>query len=518
MDNEMKEKKICENVECQYENEVNTKFCVKCGEPFTGAVTTPSPWGPAKISSSEVCAHENNGNGKFCVKCGEPFENELEAPIVVKNDEPKVSNQEPPVNKKNSSPFLNKKLAIILGALLVLLSGGYWILNKTFSNKDSLIATFEEVVGSEDVDKFYEALTINDASDLEKKAYKQYLKEHDLSQMANALIKSINGLQKSDELLTQVSTEESQVSQFKVIKTKKFGVFHSYKILPIKFTLVAESNSDSIKVSIDGQNKQLSPDKNLSMGEYLPGEYPYTLKWETDFGSVKVERSVDILPSKTTVLDGNLPMAEVYLNDELYDEWNYLINGKQIDLDKYLVDGRLDVPEDGKFKLVATFKDDGVLYESEPVNIKGNTNPEFSFPTYEKKLEFEANKQSEEREKMQAKQVAESEISSLIQDYLTIYSSGYLDALNTVISTDSAFYDQQTKYLQNLLNKNVQSEINDYKIVSITDNGGGSYVVTVDETYTINKPDASPKEVKQKSIYTVKLIGGQYFITGLKLG
>ncbi|WP_332645986.1 TcaA NTF2-like domain-containing protein [Lysinibacillus sp. 54212] len=514
----MKEKKICENNACQYENDANTNFCVQCGALFTTNGASTSTPVPATLLGTEVCEHENNGNGKFCIKCGEPFVNDLEPSATATNHEPKGSDQVPPIQKKKSPSFLNKKLLIMLGALLVVLFGSYWILEKTFSNKDSLIATLEQVVVSDDADKFYEALTINDASDVEKKAYKQYLKENDVSEIANTLVKSISVLHESDQLLTQVATEDSEVDQFKVIKIKKFGLFNSYEIQPIKFKVFAETNSNAIEVSIDGQNKRLSTDESVSISKYLPGKYPYTVLWETEIGSVTVERQVDIWPSESNVLDGSLPMYEVDLIDGPYDEWNYLINGKQLNLKKYIVDGRFVVPEGVEFKLVATFKENGVLYESEPVQINGSAYPEFSFLKYEQKLELEAAKQELEREKEYAKQVAESEISSLIQNYLTIYSYGYVDALNTVISTDSAFYAQQAKYLQSLLDKNTQAEIDEYDIVSVQENGGGSYTVTVDELYTIIKPDANPKEVKQKSIYTVKLIDGEYLITGLKLG
>lgn len=511
----MIEKKICENNACQHENDANTKFCVKCGEPFT--TTAPSATPAPTLLEPEVCEHVNNGNGKFCVKCGEPFVNDLEPSETVTNYETKVSEQVAPIQKKKSPSFLNKKLAIILGALLIVLAGSYWILEKTFSNKDSLITTLEQVVVSDDANKFYEALTI-DASDAEKKAYKEYLKESDVSEIANTLVKSISVLHESNQLLAQAATEDSEVDQFKIVKTKKFGVFKSYEIQPVKFKVFAETNSDAIEVSLNGQNKKLSTDESVSIGEYLPGKYTYAVLWETEIDSVKEERQVEIWPSESYVLDGNLSMYEVDLIDGPYDAWNYLINGKQLDLKKYAVDGRLVVPEGVEFKLVATFKEGGVLYESEPVEITGSTYPDFNFPTYEQKLEMEAAKQEAEREREYAKQEAEAGIRSLIGEYLRIYSYGYVEDLHTVISTDSAFYAQQTKYLQGLNDKNIQAEISDYDIVSVQEKSGGSYTVTVDERYMIYNPDANPKEVKQKSIYSVKFINGNFYITGLKLG
>ena len=512
----MNEKIICKNNACQFENDANTKFCVKCGEPFTTNIAyTPAP---AARLEPKVCEHVNNGNGKFCVKCGEPFVNDSEPIDTATNYESEVSDQVPPIQKKKSPSFLNKKMVIILGVLFVLLSGSYWFLEKTFSNKDSLIATLEQVIVSGDADKFYKALTIGDASDVEKKAYKKYLKENDVSEIADSLTKSISVLHESDLLLTKAAMADSEVDQFKIVKTKKFGLFKSYEIQPIKFKVFAETNSNAIELSMDGQNKQLLTDESINIGEYLPGTYPYSVSWETEIGSVKEERQIEVLPSESNVLDGSLSMYEVDLIDGPYEAWNYLINGKQLDLKKYAVGGRLVVPEGVEFKLLATFKEDDVLYESEPVEIAGSTYPEFNFPKYEQKLEMEAAEQEAEREREYAKQENELKIASLIDDYLTIYSYGYVDDLDTVISTSSAFYEQQTKYLQDLIDKDIQTEIGDYNIASLKENSSGSYTITVDELYTIYKPNADPKEVKQKSIYTVTLINGNYYITGFKLG
>lgn len=203
--------------------------------------------------------------------------------------------------------------------------------------------------------------------------------------------------------------------------------------------------------------------------------------------------------------------------DGPYEEWNYLINGKQLDLKKYVVDGRLVVPEGVALELVATFKEDGVLYESEPVEIKNSSYPDLKFVKYEQKLEMKTAQLEAEREQEDAKLEVEFEVESLINEYLSIYSSGYVDALDTFISTSSAFYEQQKKYLQGLLEKDIRVEIGDYIIESLKETSSGSYTVTVDELYTIYKPNVSPNEVKQKSIYTVKLMNGDYYITSLKL-
>lgn len=232
----MNEKKICENNACQYENDANTKFCIKCGDPCTTDVASTHTQAPvAELFEPKVCEHVHNGNGNFCVKCGERFVNDSEPSAMAINYETEVSEQVLSVQKKKTPSFLNKKLAIILGTFVIVIAGSWWYLEKTFSNKNSLITTLEQVVVSDDAEKFYEALTIGDASNVEKKAYKEYLKENDVSQIANTLVKLISVLHESDLLLTKAAMEDSEVDQFKIVKTKKFGVFQSYEIQPIKF-------------------------------------------------------------------------------------------------------------------------------------------------------------------------------------------------------------------------------------------------------------------------------------------
>lgn len=124
----------------------------------------------------------------------------------------------------------------------------------------------------------------------------------------------------SDLLLTKAAMEDSEVDQFKIVKTKKFGVFQSYEIQPIKFKVFAEINSNEIEVIMEGELKQLTTDKIINVGKYLPGTYPYTVSWNTELGSIKEDRQLEIWPSESNILDGSLSMYEVDLIDGPYEE------------------------------------------------------------------------------------------------------------------------------------------------------------------------------------------------------
>lgn len=496
----MTQMKICEI--CQYENEMYTKFCVNCGQPFANNSESVSFGNEVQVKP-EVCDHTNNGSGNFCVKCGKPFLNneELVTPIkqVTTDESSPVQRQKPPSTK-------NKILVIVFGGLLILLAVSWWILEKTVSNKDELIATLEQVVTSDDVDKFYDVLSVEDVSNAEEKAYKQYLEEKGVSEIANELVKSVNTLHGSDELIIQASTKDVETDQFNIVKSKKFGLFQFYTIKPVKYKLLAETNDDSVELNFVDENKKLSTKKAIKIGEYLPGNYTYSIAWKNEIGSVEEEREFYVWPSKENVLEATFHYYEVDLTGGYYDEWDYITNGKPIDR-KLINDGRILVPEGLEFTLKATFEEEGVVYESEDVKITDSIYLTYSFPEYDEKLKNDY-----------IKETAEFDIASLIDDYLYIYSNGDVAGLSSVISMDSAFYKEQTEYLQNLVNKNIEAVINDYEIIDRKENDDNSYTVTVNESYMIYKPDAETNVVNQKSIYTVKLIGSQYYITAFKLG
>ncbi|MEG0260518.1 MAG: hypothetical protein RR651_11655 [Lysinibacillus sp.] len=494
--------KICEA--CLHENVVDTKFCVQCGQPLANNSTFVSFEKEVKVEP-KVCEHVNNGSGKFCIKCGEPFSNyEEPAPVVpitqVNTDELA------PVKKQKLPSTKNKKLVIILGVLLIVSAASWWILEKTLSNKADLIATLEHVVVSDDVDKFYDVLAVEDISDTEKKAYKQYLEENNIGEIANELVKSVNTLHGSDELVAQASTKDTETNQFNIVKSKKFGLFQSYTIKPVKYKVLVETYDNAVELNFGDENKKLSTEKPVNIGEYLPGNYTYSIAWKHEIGSVEEDLEFYVWPSEENVLEAKFDYYEVDLTGGYYDEWDYLANGKPIDT-KLINDGRILVPKGVEFKLKATLEEDGVVYESEEVKITDSIYLTLSFPKYDEKLKNDY-----------LKETTEIDIASLIHDYLNIYSNGDVARLSSVISTDSAFYKDQSKYLQSLVDQNIESVINHFEIVDTKENSENSYTVTVNESYMLSKPDAEPNVVNQKSIYTVKLIGSQYYITSLKLG
>lgn len=496
---------ICTNSLCLYENDKDSKFCVKCGEPFTSI----APSSPPLSANATVCKHETNG-GKFCVKCGQLVVAVQEPTNVLPTTEGIKSKRVPSAQNEKKKPTLPKIMLISLGALVVLLAAGYWILGKTISNKDDIISSLVQVAKSEDSVRFSEILTYSNGEETdEERAYSEYLEGIDISEMANLLAKSIKNLDASDQASLKVGLEGEGIKQFKIVKTKKIGLFPYYEIQPIKFKVFATANNSNMSIVFNNNETIMLKGEKVEIGEFLPGPYKYSISWKSDIDSILEERQFYVYPSEENELEAYLESFAIHLyNEPGLQDWTYYVNGKEVNMETDLIEERLVVPNGVKLKLSASFKEDGVVYKSNEVELsQNNTYFELEFPEYTAKVASEAEKANREEE-----------IHYLIDRYLTIYSNGDVGLLHLVISSNSNFYKQQTQYLQSLLNKSTSAIIDDYHITSIQESGSNTYIVTVNETYTILKPDETAKEVSQKSIYTVKQIGGSYYITDLKLG
>ncbi|MBD3108843.1 hypothetical protein IEO70_10750 [Bacillus sp. AGMB 02131] len=463
----MIEKKLCQNPACQQENGVNSKFCLKCGHKFTQSTQ--------HVSQKELL-QKNISSIKALVK-------EIKVPS-----------------------FINRKILILTGAIVALVLITVIVLGMTSSNKSEILDTLERVTVSGDVDNLYDIFTIDEVTELEEQVYKDYLENNDVGLTANSLVEAIEYLHESDQALVYASSQYSYADEFKVTMTKKLGIFKSYEIQPIKYEVTAVANEDDIELVFDEQDISLSTDSEIVIGEYLPGKYPYTLFWENLLGSTKEEREVYVAPTELNELDGRVSYYKVALENDEFPELDYYINGEKKDTTNYVEDGMLLVPEGADFELTASFEEDGVLYESETLLIDGSSYYTFEFPKYNENIQAES-----------AKQNAYKYIDSLINSYLSIYTSGDIGNLSTVISEDAPFLKEQTKYLQGLIEKDIQLAINHFEILNMTEIRTGSYTVSVRESYTIQKPNKSAEEMIQESIYGVDIIDGVFYITSLKL-
>lgn len=112
---------------------------------------------------------------------------------------------------------------------------------------------------------------------------------------------------------------------------------------------------------------------------------------------------------------------------------------------------------------------------------------------------------------------ARDQISYLIYSYLEAYTSGDISSLEYYVHPSTLFYSEQLNYMNSLNAQGVVVELIDYTINSIEQIAVNKYQVTVDEFYTIDKPQKGFSDTTQTSLYTIELINGEFYITALAL-
>ncbi|WP_102272126.1 TcaA NTF2-like domain-containing protein [Cytobacillus massiliigabonensis] len=112
---------------------------------------------------------------------------------------------------------------------------------------------------------------------------------------------------------------------------------------------------------------------------------------------------------------------------------------------------------------------------------------------------------------------ARDQIGYLIMYYLQTYTDGDTASLGNYIYPSSAFYSEQENYMESLNSRGIVLDLIDYELISIEQIADKKYEVNADEYYTIDHPEKGLSDTKQTSKYTVELIDGEFYITGVEL-
>ncbi len=110
----------------------------------------------------------------------------------------------------------------------------------------------------------------------------------------------------------------------------------------------------------------------------------------------------------------------------------------------------------------------------------------------------------------------------LMDEYISNFhyavNSGNAYYIQKYIDPASAFYKEQTNFVENTYDKDIKEDLVDYKIDSINNSADGVYTVNCTEVYTIYSGDDYEGKTKTfKNSYTVKRIKDEFFITGVKV-
>lgn len=112
---------------------------------------------------------------------------------------------------------------------------------------------------------------------------------------------------------------------------------------------------------------------------------------------------------------------------------------------------------------------------------------------------------------------ARDQIGYLITYYLQAYVDGDTTSLGYYVCPSTAFYSEQERYMQSLKSKGIVLDLVDYNVASIEQLSDKKYEVSVAEYYTIDSPEQGFSDTEQNSKYTVELIDGEFYITGLEI-
>lgn len=112
---------------------------------------------------------------------------------------------------------------------------------------------------------------------------------------------------------------------------------------------------------------------------------------------------------------------------------------------------------------------------------------------------------------------ARNQIGYLITYYLQAYVDGDTTSLSYYVYPSTPFYSEQERYMQSLKSKGIVLDLVDYNVASIEQLSDKMYEVTVAEYFTIDNPEQGFRDTEQNSKYTVELIDGEFYITGLEM-
>lgn len=112
---------------------------------------------------------------------------------------------------------------------------------------------------------------------------------------------------------------------------------------------------------------------------------------------------------------------------------------------------------------------------------------------------------------------AREQISYLISAYLEVYTTEQVLQLIHYIHPSSPFYQEQVSYMESINKQGIDIQLIDYFIISMEQITENRYGVKIEEQYAIDHPEKGDSEIQQTSKYTVELIDGEFYISGLEI-
>lgn len=479
----MNEIKICGNPDCRAENKATNNFCSTCGSPL-----------PTEAASSIKLAKTS-----------------AEAPKTASRLEKKTSTRAekmgPSGNKKSS-----KRPFIIVGSVVALCVIIFAIVFVTGSNKSSVLKQLDEAVNTGDASDFLSVVAMDDFSAIEKKAFRKMVEEQDSAQLATETIDTFEKMEKDNTATTDLTFNSGQ-NKLTLINTKKWGLFTTYTIEPIAVAVTAPTAQANLKIKFDGKEEVLGTGTNTWERKLLPGDYDYTIIWDSPYGQVEKVFTGSVYNNYTNEWQTKMELFSPVSIPSAYEDKDltFYVNGDKADV---LLEGNaLLAPFNSAFNLQAKFEEAGKEYTSKMIKVNTTTSTELVFADYGKKEQVAMPQQAE----VDNTADIEDEMTMLLNTYFAYYVNGDANSLSEVIAPGTEFLSSQTNYVRGLEAKGTQVDLRNYEIASINPLSSTEFIATVNEDYVVQKAGEAAKNIYQVSEYTVKNINGRYYMTKLTI-
>lgn len=413
---------------------------------------------------------------------------------------------------------------IITASIFVLVGAGvagHFYIKAAYS-PDTLVDQFTVAVKDKDLKKARKVFDLQDikqeTGDKEVKKYLAYLQE-DLPELVNQLEGQAASFKEGTSAAATVTDEQGN-DLFHFTKGKKFlGIYDTYTLNVIPFTVVTDANLEAYTVSLNGQGK-VAKEKQAELTGLLPVESKLEASLETSYSTFKEEESLDFTEATENQLDLSIEFAGKYVFLDEYDQEEVsalLVNGKKMkDQVKYETPIG-PFPTDGSIEIVAEHTVKDKIYTSDAIKVTNLSSEYLYFEYPELMKEQDAAWYSSWDEEEEDPDV-EAELTEFVEDYtyaiVEARNTGDFSGAAPFHDPDGEAYAEAEKYAAGLYKAGTKEEVVDVTIGEIEEDGE-AYIVHLEDTFNITTSDGSEKESTFDTIYKVISTDDGYLVNEL---
>ncbi len=413
---------------------------------------------------------------------------------------------------------------IITASILVLVGAGvagHFYIKAAYS-PDTLVDQFTVAVKDKDLKKARKVFDLQDikqeTGDKEVKKYLAYLQE-DLPELVNQLEGQAASFKEGTSAAATVTDEQGN-DLFHFTKGKKFlGIYDTYTLNVIPFTVVTDANLEAYTVSLNGQGK-VAKEKQAELTGLLPVESKLEASLETSYSTFKEEESLDFTEATENQLDLSIEFAGKYVFLDEYDQEEVsalLVNGKKMkDQVKYETPIG-PFPTDGSIEIVAEHTVKDKTYTSDAIKVTNLSSEYLYFEYPELMKEQDAAWYSSWDEEEEEPDV-EAELAEFVEDYtyaiVEARNTGDFSGAAPFHDPDGEAYAEAEKYAAGLYKAGTKEDVIDVTVGEIEEDGD-AYIVHLEDTFNITTSDGSEKESTFDTIYKVISTDEGYLVNEL---